>query len=110
MDGSLLYSEEFHPSRLDHDSKGRRKIKAKLRMYVEPIKYYFIDFGISLKYGPNEPHEAVGHDGQDQELPELHKDIKYYDPFPADVFILGNLYKRNFTKVFIPYIEILFSY
>ncbi len=62
-----------------------------------PIRYYIIDFGISRLYEPDE--EVVGDDGAERDIPEM-SDIRVYDPFPADVFILGNACKKYFVQVY----------
>ena len=62
------------------------------------IKYYFIDFGISRLYDPGDEHLVVGDDGADQDVPEM-SNVDEYDPFPADVFILGNVFRKHFIPV-----------
>jgi len=70
------------------------------RKDVDPVKYYFTDFGISTQIANAKASRLVtGHDGQDQDVPELSDDVPY-DPFPVDVFTLGNLYKRHFIDVY----------
>ncbi len=49
-------------------------------------------------YKPGEEHWVVGDDGADQDIPEM-SDISDYGPFPADVFILGNVFKKHFIPV-----------
>lgn len=113
IDGGPLYPQKFHPAALDHDVSGLKKIKGKRRMDVSSVKYYFIDFGISLRYKPDEPRLTVGKIGQDREIPELSAE-EPYDPFLVDICILGNVYKRNFLDVGhifgYPYSELIVVY
>lgn len=63
------------------------------------IKYYFIDFGISVYVRPDTyPKLAEGNAGLDREPPELSLPDPY-DPFKLDIFILGNLFRRRFVDV-----------
>ncbi|KAI0358580.1 hypothetical protein OH77DRAFT_1474329 [Trametes cingulata] len=56
-----------------------------------PTKYYLIDFGLSRKYDPTKgpPRERIIW-GADRTVPEFHRGIQPYDPFPTDVYYLGN--------------------
>ena len=63
-----------------------------------PVKYYFIDFGISSLFEPDEVPLAVGTKGRDKEPPEL-SDTEPYNPFYLDIFVLGNLYLQEFVQV-----------
>ena len=63
-----------------------------------PVKYYFIDFGISVHIPRGHPRLAIGADGLDQEVPELSEFVPY-DPFKVDVFILGNVFTQHIHAV-----------
>ena len=98
MDGDPLFPKGFHPSVPTLDASGKRA-KPRRRRDVSGVKYYFTDFGISYRFdGTEETRLVIGQEGQDQEVPELHQ-LEYYDPFPVDVFILGNLFWRKFVRV-----------
>ena len=64
----------------------------------EPLKYYFIDFGISIHIPSGQPRLILGEDGIDQDVPELSASTPY-DPFKVDVFILGNVFRREIYAV-----------
>jgi len=82
--------ERIPPSAETRDSGGTFEVKIIPRHKIwNPIRYYFIDFGISRIYRPDEPDKVVSDDGPDRDVPEM-SDISVYDPFPADVFIMGN--------------------
>lgn len=99
MDGDALYPGGFHPSSQDRDPTGALYSKPLRRSDVGSVKYYFIDFGISHHFtNLTQPRLLSGNACQDQEVPELSW-VTRYDPFATDVFILGNLYRKTFTKV-----------
>ncbi len=99
MDAPSVFPNGFHPCDITRDRGGIQKIKIIPRYRAPgPVRYYFIDFGISRLYEPDEEHLAVGDDGADREIPEMSDDDEY-DPFPADVFILGNVFKKFFLSV-----------
>ncbi|KAH9938692.1 uncharacterized protein B0H18DRAFT_968369 [Fomitopsis serialis] len=57
------------------------------------VKYYFIDFGLSV-YTPSDKRGALvlGNEGRDRAPPELSSGHKVpYDPFKLDVFLIGNV-------------------
>ena len=102
MDADAMYPEGFHPI--------RKMYKADYSGYATPlsrsaagVKYYFIDFGISVHIPEDAyPRLVTGHLGRDQTPPELSRAVPY-DPFKLDVFILGNMFKRELTEVRIPF-------
>jgi len=98
MDAPDVFPNGFHPCAENRDGGGTFEVKIVPRHKTwNPIRYYFIDFGISRIYRPEEPHEVVGDDGPDRDVPEM-SDISVYDPFPADVFIMGNAFKKYFLQ------------
>ncbi|OCB87840.1 hypothetical protein A7U60_g4974 [Sanghuangporus baumii] len=101
MEGRALYGEDgFHPS--DQDvTAGDITVLAcpRTRRDVGFVKYYFTDFGLSSHFDePKVLRLVVGNRAQDTDVPELSNVIPY-DPFPVDVFTLGNVFKRNFLDV-----------
>lgn len=97
MDASALFPCGFHPiskTRLP-DVSG---IAPTLSRSEAAVKYYFIDFGISTRFAPQSSRLVVGTPGLDQEPPELSEDVTY-DPFKLDVFLIGNLIRRELHAV-----------
>ena len=96
MDAMELYPDGHHPDPLWDDLLPDQYVNARSlrRRDVQNIKYYFIDFGISSQFNDvSGPRLVKGIDGRDQEVPEL--DLKIpYNPFPVDIFTLGNTYGR----------------
>ncbi|KAI0350538.1 hypothetical protein OH77DRAFT_1593479 [Trametes cingulata] len=94
MDASNLYPRGFHPiaqRRLPDVSDHAPYLSRS----TVPIKYYFIDFGISTRFtSDEEPRVVTGKLGLDRQPPELSDDVPY-DPFKLDVFLIGNLIRRE---------------
>ena len=98
MDAKALYPKGFHPAMTIclPDGSGRAPT---LPRSTAPIKYYYIDFGISSYIPPGSPEKLVlGDYGRDRDVPELSTSVPY-DPFKVDVFILGNLFDKYFVDV-----------
>jgi len=96
MDAPSVFPNGFHPCNTTKDRLGFRRVKTIPRYKAPgPIQYYFIDFGNSRHYEGNDDHLVIGDDGADRDVPEM-TDVDFYDPFPADVFILGNVFKKRF--------------
>lgn len=92
-----MFPQGFHPivqTRLP-DVSGRAPV---LSRSAVPVKYYYIDFGISTRFTSDAPRLVVGTLGLDEEPPELSDSIPY-DPFKLDVFMIGNLIRRSLYDV-----------
>lgn len=99
MDAPSVFPNGFHPCDVTKDRGGSRPIITIPRYKAKgPINYYFIDFGISCLFQDDMEHLTVGNDGADRDVPEM-SPVKPYNPFPADVFILGNILKKEFLPV-----------
>ncbi|KAL5536309.1 hypothetical protein ACEPAF_130 [Sanghuangporus sanghuang] len=111
FDGAGMFPNGFHASVWNLDERGV-PTRPRRRSDVPSVRYYFTDFGLSSRFQVGEEHLVTGVNGLDREVPEL-LPLNRYDPFPVDVFILGNVFKRNFTtkfsnaKFLIPLIEIM---
>lgn len=97
MDGRPLFPKGHHPVRLDYTPDGVSDAPYFSRQ-EKSVKYYFIDFGLSSYFEPEEPLLVLGTKGRDKEPPEL-SDTQPYNPFPLDIFILGNVYLKEFVHV-----------
>ena len=104
LDPSNMYPESFHPSKIERSKDFRRKAKWYSRTW-RPTRYLLIDFGLSRQYNPaNGPSLDIPLRGGDKSAPE-HRDLKTpCNPFPTDVYYLGNLVREDFMQVctFIP--------
>jgi len=96
MDGSIMYPNSFHPFRQDKkpDFSGFATYHTRTR---RPPKYYFTDFGISRRYNPEDlPPLEDPIWGGDKTVPEFQKSNDPCNPFPTDVYYLGNLIRSYF--------------
>jgi len=99
MDASKLYTDAFHPIHPIMKRKFSGYARFKTRT-TRPVKYYFIDFGLSRRYDPSiaEPRE-IPIWGGDKEVPEFQNSNNPCDPFPTDIFYIGNMIKKDFIEV-----------
>lgn len=97
MDGNPLFPDSHHPVDV-HLSPDVSRYARRLSRADRPIKYYFIDFGMSSYFKTDEPSCVIGSIGANQDAPELSNDIPY-NPFMLDVFVLGRAYEEKFLKV-----------
>ena len=62
------------------------------------MRYFFIDFDLSVCFEEGESHDVIGDVGRDNQVPELSNDVPY-NAFKVDIFALGNLYYKEFSMV-----------
>ena len=95
-----MYRDLFHPveSWKSRDFKGEAKHSTRT---MSPVKYYFIDFGLSRKYNPEEgPPREHPIRGGDKTVPEFQNwNGELVDPFPTDMYYLGNMMKMHVLEV-----------
>ncbi|KAK0464360.1 uncharacterized protein EV420DRAFT_1038122 [Desarmillaria tabescens] len=101
MDATSMYGpDSFHPRETDqkYDFSGRARYRSRTE---RPPKYYFIDFGLSILYKPEElPATVCALEGGDKSVPEFLADnpdstkrTPKHDPFAVDVYYLGNTFR-----------------
>ncbi|KAI9455513.1 kinase-like domain-containing protein [Russula earlei] len=98
LDPSNMYPESFHPADIERgkDFRGKAKYHSRTR---RPTRYLLIDFGLSRRYDPanGPPLEKPIHGGD--KTPPEHKDMNTpCNPFPTDVYYLGNLVRENYIQ------------
>jgi serine/threonine protein kinase len=99
MDADAMYPEGFHPVNIRR-APDRLGIAEYISRTLAGVKYYYVDFGISSHLpDTSSPRLVTGTYGRDQDPPEL-SDTEPYDPFKLDIFIIGNMLKREFCKPF----------
>ncbi|KAI0315144.1 hypothetical protein OF83DRAFT_1164907 [Amylostereum chailletii] len=100
MDASPLYPKPYHPV----DPLRRRDWKGSAKHLFRtqrPVKYYFIDFGLSRRFSPEDDHalwEPIR--GGDKSVPE-HQGLLYWrpsNPFSTDVYYLGNMIRKELIQ------------
>ena len=99
MDASALYPRGFHPMATYYLPEDGITPAPCLSRSTTPVTYYFVDFGLSSLFSPNDTNRLVtGTHGIDREVPELSL-TEAYDPFKVDIFILGNMFRMAFYEV-----------
>jgi hypothetical protein len=94
MDPMKVIPKGFHFSKWYTRDGIEKRLKWHDRWQVRPVDYYFIDFGLSYRYPAGYTDILdYGIYGQDSSVPEMSIDIPY-DPFKADVYQLGNAFKK----------------
>ena len=95
-----MYPDLYHPITTwkKRNHKGTAKYTTRT---TSPVKYYLIDFGLSRKYnpsgGPPREHPILG---GDKSVPEFQEwDGVLLDPFPTDIYYLGNTIRTYILKV-----------
>ncbi|RPD57474.1 hypothetical protein L227DRAFT_594628 [Lentinus tigrinus ALCF2SS1-6] len=98
MDPLPLVSEVYHPILDAWNYDTNRRVKFSIRT-GSPTKYYYIDFGLSRKYPDDctSPLE-VPIIGGDKTVPEFQNSDEACNPFPTDVYYLGNLIRTDFIQ------------
>ncbi|KAL1945390.1 hypothetical protein VTO73DRAFT_2241 [Trametes versicolor] len=96
MDAKTLYPDGHHPVRLGFSPDALYRVSP-LPREGNPVRYFYIDFGLSLRFPVGTVPSAIGIIGRDREIPELSDSVPY-DPFKVDVFALGNLYAKEFEQ------------
>ena len=97
MEANSLYPRGFHPI-YDVLLPDATNPAWPLSRSQVGVRYYFVDYGISTQAPSGEHPNVVGTFGIDQEVPELSKSIPY-DPFKVDIFIIGNVLKKELCGV-----------
>jgi hypothetical protein len=100
LDPSNMFPESFHPAVINRSKDFRRKAKWYSRTR-RPTRYLLIDFGLSRRYDPaNGPPLDTPIRGGDKSAPEHQDKGTQYNPFPTDVYYLGNLIREDFMQVY----------
>ncbi|KAJ3480772.1 hypothetical protein NLI96_g8117 [Meripilus lineatus] len=99
MDPRPTFPAMFHPG----DISRSRDFKSKAKFHTRtsrPTKYLFIDFGLSLRFEPGQDRKVFPIRGGDRTVPEFewYGMKTKFDPFPVDVYYLGNLIREEFLQ------------
>lgn len=99
LDPSRMYPKSFHPMVIGRTRDFRGKVKGRTRTWCRP-RYFLIDLGLSRQYDlANGPPLEIPLRGGDKSAPE-HRDMETpCNPFPTDVYYLGNLVREGYIQV-----------
>ena len=107
-----LYEYPPHPFELFKRRDFSGEVKVCSTRTQTPIKYYLVDFGLSRRYDPEGgPPLELPRWGGDNSVPEFLAVNTPCDPFPVDVYCLGNVIRQSFLKVrlFFPELSCFFN-
>ncbi|KAL5530918.1 hypothetical protein ACEPAG_3794 [Sanghuangporus baumii] len=97
LDGTLMFPEGFHPVRQIMDRSSMKLAKYRSRSNSPGTKYYFTDFGLSARFDDMDSEHLVTGRRCQVYVPELSDTIPY-DAFAMDIYLLGDVYKKNFVE------------
>ncbi|KAI0358579.1 hypothetical protein OH77DRAFT_1578883 [Trametes cingulata] len=99
FDPRPMYPNMFHPRVQDKTRDWKGKAKHSTRTAC-PVKYYYIDFGISYMYNPDDgPPREHPIRGGDKSVPEFQAWCgEPLDPFPTDIYYLGNMIRMDILE------------
>lgn len=98
MDADVLYPHGFHPAATDKLPDAIRNAWPYTRFSApSSVRYYFADFGLSVRIPPEAPRLVTGYIGADRDAPELSDDVPY-DPFKVDIYVLGNVFRHHISE------------
>ncbi|KAI0774951.1 kinase-like domain-containing protein [Trametes elegans] len=95
MDATPLYPSGYHPVRIHYSPDGMYPVTA-LPRAGRSICYFYIDFGLSMRFAEGEPSLVWGDVGKEL-VPELSEELPY-DAFKVDIYALGNVYSEEFEQ------------
>jgi hypothetical protein len=98
MDARPIYPQGWHFMAKSFAPDGVTPVTPLPRI-DHPVRYYFIDYGVSHRFITGQSHLVLDWGGRDPDVPELKK-LQPYDPFKVDVFTVGNVFFKDFYQVF----------
>ncbi|PIL36001.1 hypothetical protein GSI_01661 [Ganoderma sinense ZZ0214-1] len=99
FDPRPMYPRMFHPRTPKKSLDYRGSSKHSTRTAC-PVRYYFIDFGLSRRYSPDDgPPREYPIRGGDKSAPEFENwNGELLDPFPTDIYYVGNVIQQVIIK------------
>jgi len=100
MCANSMYPNPWHPIQTDRKRNDVMEIVGHYSRTERPPSYYWIDFGISRRFDPSETHPLANPiKGGDKTAPEFQDITGPVNPFPTDVYYVGNLVREEFLQV-----------
>ncbi|OSC97559.1 hypothetical protein PYCCODRAFT_1440077 [Trametes coccinea BRFM310] len=96
MDGRSLYPHGHHPVWRDRSPDAVEDL-VPLPRIDHPVKYFYVDFGLSVRFLPGQSSLVVGDVGRDASVPELSSTVPY-DAFKADIYALGTFFEQELLQ------------
>ncbi|KAI0368341.1 hypothetical protein BV20DRAFT_1045088 [Pilatotrama ljubarskyi] len=91
-----MYPNMFHPQAKDR-ARDRRGAAKHYTRTARPVRYHFIDFGLSRRYNPEDvPPREHPILGGNKTVPEFQTwNGEPIDSFPTDIYYVGNMIRTN---------------
>ncbi|KAI0351973.1 kinase-like protein [Trametes cingulata] len=107
MDASPIFPDGHHPVRIHRAPDAVNDTHPLLRM-DHPVQYYYIHFGLSVRFAEGVTPHVLGKVGRDMEIPEMSATVPY-DAYKADIYALGNLFHKEFEQRYnnVPFLRAL---
>lgn len=99
MDGNPIYPNGWHFAADNCTTSGVDLLPPPLPRIDHAVRYYIVDFGLSIRFHHGQSHIVDGYGGRDVDVPELAPDKPRYDAFKLDVFTVGNVLYKDFYQV-----------
>ncbi|KAI0363085.1 hypothetical protein BV20DRAFT_956448 [Pilatotrama ljubarskyi] len=98
MEPVPLFSEVPHPTSHHRSYDFARRVKC-ATWTKRPTRYYFIDFGLSRRYSPDDPSPLeLQLWGGDKTVPEFRRSEDPQNPFWTDIYYFGNFMREDFLQ------------
>ena len=102
FDATPMYPDGFHPIDTNYHPAWTGPAKHYSRT-ERPVRYLLIDFGLSVQFADTDIYMASPARGGDASAPEHRPHLLaarvFHNPFPTDVYYIGNLVRRQFIEV-----------
>ncbi|OSC97553.1 kinase-like protein [Trametes coccinea BRFM310] len=98
MDGRVLYPQGHHPVWRNRSPDAIHDLEP-LHRIDHPVKYFYVDFGLSVRFSTGQSTLVVGDVGRDASVPELSRTVPY-DAFKADIYALGTFFDKEFAQTY----------
>ncbi|KAA1476395.1 kinase-like protein [Dentipellis sp. KUC8613] len=108
MDADRMFPHGFHLDNAQFDMRGRRMSKVRTRTQIGGVRYYLIDFGEAMKFGPSDSVLIDVRSKASIHAPEtLGENRPPYDPFKADAYTMGETYRKILIDGYKGYFDML---
>ncbi|CAL1706278.1 unnamed protein product [Somion occarium] len=99
MDPKPMFPDLYHPMSDTMSREFTDEAKKPYTRTARPPKYYIIDFGLSLRFSPDDTNPLADPvEGGDRTVPEFQNSDEPRNPFPTDIYYLGNLIRETFLE------------
>lgn len=102
VDSRDMWPEPYHIMMNIRNRALTAHVKKPFTRTAKTPKYYIIDFGMSCRYSPDDPHPTeTAPDGGDRTVPEFNNSFEStpHDPFAVDIYCVGNVIQEWILEV-----------